>query len=142
MQFYQETSQQQRQEYIDKLASVLEKEDGVVFAYVFGSALKDNELIKDVDVAVYLNNELEDKFEKELNLGVELESALDYDISIDLIVLNDAPYHIAYEALDGKLLFSKDEEKRTDFIEQTSKQKIIHGYYQQKAKEIRYNTTQ
>jgi len=95
----------------------------VIAAYLFGSYAGGRPTpLSDVDVGILLVENLPDmeSFKIEMNLLGELQKVLGTD-NIDLVVLNKAPLPIQYHATCGKLLFSTDNEKRTEFVEYVRK---------------------
>lgn len=104
----------QRKRIQKKIVGHLKKKDEIIFAYLHGSFLKNN--FRDVDVSVYLDGEISKK--KVLDYEMGLESELDKILSypFDVRVLNHAPLSFRFRVIkDGFLLFSRDEDKRTDF---------------------------
>jgi len=102
---------------IEQLREALDREEGILFAYLYGSAVYDPNLaIGDIDVAVYLKPaDMKEYISKEKELTAFLVSKLHTD-EIDLRILNGLPLVLKYSILkDGKLLFSRDELQRVDF---------------------------
>lgn len=95
----------------------LEKERDILFAYIFGSrATSKVHPESDLDIAVYLKEPLKDYTEKRLEL-IDLISTFTGENEIDLVILNKAsPLVVHSVESTGKLLFSKNEEKRVQFI--------------------------
>ncbi|MCD6244407.1 MAG: nucleotidyltransferase domain-containing protein [Candidatus Korarchaeota archaeon] len=114
---------------IDRIKKVLEHRDEVVFAYLFGSVAKGEAgKLSDIDIAVYLDPNL--SRERMHEIFIEIASELSFrDIRIDLILLNTANYRLAYEVLKGKLLFSRNEELRREFIYRTLRTYLDRRYY-------------
>ena len=106
----------ERKEIEEKLRKALERHREVVFAYLHGSALE-TEHFRDVDVAVYFDETVEDTLEKELSLAVELEEEL--GLEVDVRALNGAPPAFRYRAVKGKLLVDRNPDLRLKFIEET-----------------------
>lgn len=98
------------------LKRALLKDNELIFGYVFGSfGMGKSSLLSDVDVAFYI---LPGKngFEKKLSLMEEITSILKTD-EVDIVILNEAPLTLCYQVLKtGRLLFSKDERLRLDFV--------------------------
>jgi predicted nucleotidyltransferase len=86
------------------------------FAYLFGSFL-DGPGYHDVDVGLFLFTELSKRetFDYEMDLSVELTLAL--HVEVDIHVLNGAPMGFQHSAISGELLFARDHDRLTDFIE-------------------------
>jgi len=102
---------------VEQLREALDREEDILFAYLYGSALYDpNPRIGDIDVAVYLKpTDMNEYISKEEELTAILISKLHTD-EIDLRILNELPLVLKYSILkDGKLLFSRDELQRVDF---------------------------
>lgn len=87
------------------------------FAYIFGSrATGKVHPESDLDIAIYLKEPLKDYTEKKFEL-IDLISALTDKNEIDLVILNEASPLVVHSVVStGKLLFSKNEEKRVQFI--------------------------
>jgi len=109
----------------------------VIAAYLFGSYAGGRPTpLSDVDIGILLVNNLSDmeSFKIEMHLLGKLQKILGTD-NIDLVVLNKAPLPIQYHATCGILLFSTNEEKRTEFVEYVRKYYIdclpIYREYQE-----------
>lgn len=105
-----------------KLKESLEKREEIIFAYAHGSFV-DLMIFRDIDIAIYVNENLvpPDKaieYTLEISVLIELETGIS---PIDIKLLNYASIGFKYFATRGILLFSKDEDKRTDFLEYTWK---------------------
>ncbi len=103
---------------ISEIKTLLSKQERILFAYLHGSFTRDGPF-RDIDVAIYLDpsgfNSSHDMFEYGLALG----AALDLSISgatVDIRPLNLAPLPFKFAVVtEGRLLLTKDEEKRVDF---------------------------
>jgi len=90
----------------------------VIFAYLYGSVV-DSENFKDIDVALYTTQGGADSLLLEADIQTKLSerSGLAPDF-FDVRVINNAPVDFAITILTkGKLLFSCDEDVRSDYIE-------------------------
>lgn len=96
----------------------LSKRPEILFAYLHGSFLLPVPC-GDVDVAVYLEKDAvgPQAWEYEVELGASLE--LLAGMPVDVLVLNRAPVALRYHATRGQVLFSRDEEARFTFLEET-----------------------
>jgi predicted nucleotidyltransferase len=117
---------------LDALRRVLEAQEEVVFAYVYGSFLDDRPF-HDVDVAVYLEGLAEPEMSKfAMDLARDLEESLslvlsgaaadregDADPPVDVRVLNQAPLGFRYHVFRGRPLVSRNEALRTQVVERT-----------------------
>ena len=110
----------ERQKLIKRLASLLEDDEKILFAYLHGS-FNEETAFRDLDIAVYLQQMPSDKMLLyELKLEEDLQSALHYPI--DLKVLNSAPPHFCYMVIKkGVKLIVRDDQKRVAFEMRTLK---------------------
>ena len=86
---------------------------GVVSAYLFGSRARDSaHRESDIDVGVLLDHTLHrarrDRFDARLRLAAHVMALLATDL-VDLVVINDAPPHLArHVMLDGHRVYCAD----------------------------------
>jgi len=115
-----------REKVISTISRVLEGEEKVIFAYLWGSFVKE-ESFEDIDIFVYgkdfdenftLSSNLKERiYEEFLKEKIDLFSIDEIDVNI----INDAPYDFVIDILrEGLLLVDKDPELRTDYIERIS----------------------
>lgn len=104
---------------VKNISKVLEKEQDILFAYLFGSFAKGiQHESSDIDIAIYLKDE---KFpEKDplytSRIAIKIERELCDKNILDVRVLNDSTLRFRNQVLRyGKLLFSRDEKKRIQF---------------------------
>lgn len=105
-----------KEKIIQQLKDLISLEGGVSFAYLYGSFLQ-GEKFNDIDIALYLdegNNAPADIIDFEFSLSSKFEGII--KMPIDIKVLNKAPLAFKYQATCGRLLFSKDEFKREEFL--------------------------
>lgn len=102
----------------DKAAKYFSTRAQVRFVYLFGSQAKNNTgKLSDIDIAVYLDEELNDdeRFALRLELINKVCEIVKTD-KIDLIILNGSPLLLSFNVVhDGLILYSKDEIKRVQF---------------------------
>lgn len=99
------------------LKDVLEKEDDIIFAYLFGSyAYGVANPNSDIDVAVYLKpSEMKEYLLKEKRILSALIDRIHTD-RIDLRILNVSTFLFQYHVLkEGILILVRDEQQRVDF---------------------------
>lgn len=103
-----------------KIKKLLETDNNVELAYLFGSALKEkNRYESDLDIAIYFKEE-----PTVLEIGalvIRIQESI--DIKIDLIALNKLDVlnpALAYAVIsEGKIVFCKDEELARKFMKYT-----------------------
>jgi predicted nucleotidyltransferase len=123
----------------DELKKALQKFEEIAFAYVFGSS--QDEIVNegsDIDIAVYLVKN-EKCLELRLKIIAELEMIIPSFGNYDLVVLNSANSILAMQAIQGKLLFYKDEFKDVyaAFYSQTCRQYEDDAFWMKKQLEYR-----
>ena len=97
----------------------------VVFACVHGSFIKSDKF-RDIDIAVFTTTNKNFYFESDLSH--ELSSLTGYDTEVRII--NGVPVAFQMAVLkDGLLLFSRDEDIRTDFIEEVGKRYREYAHF-------------
>jgi predicted nucleotidyltransferase len=91
----------------EQLQARLADRPEILFATVFGSrATGKSRSDSDIDIGVFLQEELSagERFDKRLELGIELE-----DLGkVDVVVLNDVPSLLGHRALMGRQLIMRD----------------------------------
>ncbi len=121
---YKSVSQTQRKNITKKIKKALKKEEGLSFAYIFGSFVSKKDKIRDLDVAVYFNSKVNDTFKKQLSLGSKLDELINFVLPVDLVILNDAPLHFKYKILKtGEPVVINQFIKMADF-----KEKVFKNY--------------
>ena len=119
-----------RTEMIKIITQCLLNEGRVVFAYVFGSFLKDPSF-RDIDIGVYIKDYDEGgkaKIELELARKIAENIGMSFD-NIEINVLNSAPYSFLANIFSrGRLLFSNDNELLPDLIEKSSLSALSNEY--------------
>lgn len=125
-------SQSQRDVIISIISKAVEKEEKIIFAYLYGSFAEASPISNDIDIAVY-TEEIENPFAFQADMKIKISDELrnsQIDISpdeIDLRIINDAPYDFVIEVLEkGILLVDKSPEFRTSYIEKISLQYRIN----------------
>jgi predicted nucleotidyltransferase len=110
-----------KERVFDLLKNVLLKKGEIIFAYLHGSFL-DGFLFNDIDIALYLDDK---KIPREKvpgycePLNMELSELTRF--VVDVHIMNHAPVGFQHSVFKhGQLLFSKDDELRSDLIEKTS----------------------
>lgn len=104
------------EKYIKKIKKTLEKNENVIFAYLYGSYSRGrSHKYSDIDIAVFLKKH-------DTNAYMEILSQIPTDFmrEVDIRVLNDAPSLFKYKIIrEGTLLFVKDPEVLKKFVYST-----------------------
>jgi len=128
---------EQREQILAALKGVLAAQPEVVFAYAYGSFLEDLPF-HDIDVGIYYVAVENERIAA--SLSVDTATALEAAVKrlfrrglrsgpggnrpyfrcppVDVRVLNRAPVSFCYHVLQGRLLFSRDEDARARWAEQ------------------------
>jgi uncharacterized protein len=116
---------------IDSVSAVLRaelsREEGVDFAYLFGSLAKGRpRRVSDVDVAVHLSEDAPDARSpgRRLDRALEIEGRLERALgrTVQVVVLNDAPLELRFNVLaHGLLLHAPDHAARRRFYVETGR---------------------
>lgn len=103
-------------EAVEKIKKALEKNQNVIFAYLYGSvATGKTHKFSDIDIAVYLQDYTADNF---LKILASLPTDIPYEI--DVRVLNMAPPLLRYSIIkNGRLLFTRNNRMTKDFVYRT-----------------------
>jgi len=114
---------------VEKMVKILKGYEDVIFAYLFGShARGEASEMSDIDVAVYLNPSLSP--DAMWNTFLDIASRLSFrQVEVDVVLLNTASYRLSYEVLKGRLLLSRDERMRKEFIYRTLRSYLDRRYY-------------
>jgi len=103
----------------------LDKDD-VVFAYLHGSFIESRGF-KDIDIGIFVKNPVHE---------IELESDLSYELTdktgypVEVRIINNASIAFQMAVLrKGRLLLSRADDVRTDFIENTSRRYREYSHF-------------
>ena len=109
---------------IEDLTPLLEKDERVKFAYLFGSTARDEQnSLSDIDIAVYLREDC-DPAEAKLDLIGKLIEQLGWG-RIDLVILNTAPLPLAARVIRcRKVLADRDPFSRHQY-----ESRILREYF-------------
>ncbi|MBI2354474.1 MAG: nucleotidyltransferase domain-containing protein [Deltaproteobacteria bacterium] len=117
-------------ERLDLLKPLLERDQRVVFAYLFGGLASGVQRpLSDVDIAVYLDN-CRHKAEVKLELIGTVSDALGTD-EIDLLILNDAPVSLAGRILKNRRLLVD----RLPFLRHAFESRVMREFFDFSRKE-------
>jgi predicted nucleotidyltransferase len=100
---------------IAKLTDIFRIYPEIIAVYLFGSYLEDSEHARDVDLAVLLQQPVESQVDVYMSLYPRVAEAL-APLEADLLFLRSASLPVRFEAVSGgKVVYSCDEDRRTDF---------------------------
>jgi predicted nucleotidyltransferase len=120
-----------KEELIERLSTLLEKEENVRFAYLFGSWAEETASVhSDIDIALYLERE---DFEEELALLHTLQKAL--KVPVDLSVLNRTYNIDLLDEIIRRGILLKDHSERLDY-ELRKWQEILDFRAERKRKDV------
>lgn len=98
-----------------KLSETFREYPKIIAVYLFGSYLEDKNGARDIDLAVLLREPVENQVDLYMELYSRLAMILN-PLEPDLLFLHTASLTLRFEAVAfGKLIYSGDEESRTDF---------------------------
>lgn len=104
-----------------KCRSILIEHENIIFAYIFGSYVKDKiRKDSDVDIAIYLN----DNMSTDTYLGIKMDLSESLKREVDLVILNDATPLLKYEIYKNNILLFT----RNKTIESRYKVKTLFEY--------------
>ena len=110
---------EQRAIVVDTLRTELAQEDDIVFAYLYGSFL-DGVGFHDVDVGAYRAPGISDSHSARA-AGLSERLSARVDIPVDVRIVNEVPISFLYHVLRGMLLFSRDDVRLAEVIEDTTR---------------------
>lgn len=113
----------------------------VLFGYIFGSqASGKNSAISDIDIAIFIDEKIPKAERFDLRLRLSNELSYIYNKQVDLIVLNETSYQLAYEIIkNGKVIFCLDREKMVETERLILSKYLDRRYYDKRRAEIILN---
>lgn len=116
-------------------------ENHVLFGYIFGSqASGKNSATSDIDIAIFIDEKIPKAERVDLRLRFSNELSYIYNKQVDVIVLNEASYQLAYEIIkNGKLIFCLDREKMVETEILILSKYLDRRYYDKRRAEIILN---
>ncbi len=114
-----------KMELISKIKAILFPIDKIQAVFIYGSFL-DSKKYNDLDIAVFMYNDLDINFSYETLLEKKVQKAINE--KVDLRIANKAPKSFLYEIFKGYCLFDKDD-KIGDLIESVSILQMDQNYY-------------
>jgi len=111
---------------INLIEDVLNKDDRLVFAYLYGSFVKE-ETFRDIDIGIYIKNPDDNPFFISSDIQTKLsQTSKQRGLSLiadlfDVKVINHAPFTFLKRIFkEGKLIVDNNPDLRTDMIEYVS----------------------
>jgi hypothetical protein len=118
--------EKRREQIIRRIKDYFLDKDDVVFAYLHGSFIESLKF-RDIDIAIFVKNPVRE---------IELESDLSYELTdktgypVEVRIINNASIAFQMAVLrKGRLLISKADNVRTDFIENTSRRYREYSHF-------------
>jgi hypothetical protein len=118
--------EKRREQIIRRIKDYFLDKDDVVFAYLHGSFIESLKF-RDIDIAIFVKNPVRE---------IELESDLSYELTdktgypVEVRIINNASIAFQMAVLrKGRLLISKANNVRTDFIENTSRRYREYSHF-------------
>lgn len=107
-------SAKEKEVLTEKISDILKAKEYILFAYIFGSFVSDDE-VKDIDVGVFISSvENKSPLKLELKLEGEIEDAI--HIPVDIRIINNAPSSFIYNVLKGGIVIvDNNKSLRSDF---------------------------
>ncbi|MHA1239040.1 MAG: nucleotidyltransferase domain-containing protein [Candidatus Odinarchaeia archaeon] len=104
-----------KQKIFKKISDTISRIKEVELAYVYGSFLTRSNF-NDIDVAVLLNDNVENKFKLANKIGRILEEKFAYRFKFDVRPLNMSPVYFQHEVIKfGKPVYVKKQETREEY---------------------------
>jgi hypothetical protein len=118
--------EKRREQIIRRIKDYFLDKNDVVFAYLHGSFIE-SRIFRDIDIAIFVRKSMRD---------IELESDLSYELTdktgypVEVRIINNASIAFQMAVLrKGRLLISKANNVRTDFIENTSRRYREYSHF-------------
>src|SRR3972149_2548439 len=114
-------TESEKDKIISIIKSELEGREDIVFAYIYGS-LVDPEMTfyRDIDIGIYAADmEKAKEWNYDTRIGIDIEKILrseGFGIPVDIRVINISDVLYVHKVIQGRLLFTKDEDLWADFV--------------------------
>ncbi|OGW06083.1 MAG: hypothetical protein A2889_10545 [Nitrospinae bacterium RIFCSPLOWO2_01_FULL_39_10] len=114
-------TESEKDKIISIIKSELEGREDIVFAYIYGS-LVDPEMTfyRDIDIGIYAADmEKAKEWNYDIRIGIDIEKILrseGFGIPVDIRVINISDVLYVHKVIQGRLLFTKDEDLWADFV--------------------------
>jgi predicted nucleotidyltransferase len=115
-----------KEKVLNLLREILTIDERVIFAYAYGSFVKEQSF-RDIDVGIYVKNSEENPFVVSSDMKTQLSRAAKRENmgftadQFDIRIINHAPFTFLKRVfMEGILLIDHDPELRTDLVEYVS----------------------
>lgn len=99
---------------LKNIKKALEKEKGIVFAYIYGSLGRGEKDFGDIDIAVFSDKPPKNSLNYEIDLAKRLEEVIGK--TVETRIINSMPLLLKSRLLkEGKLIFSRNRKKLLNF---------------------------
>jgi uncharacterized protein len=116
---YYTLSQQVKADLLAKISAFIARRAEIGFAFLYGSFLTD-EFFRDIDLGIFLALMPSGGFSAyEISLSYQLEAELKFSFPVEVKIINDAPVSFSFQVICGKVIFCRDDDRLTDFMEAT-----------------------
>jgi len=117
---YYRKSEVNSESLFNKVKQILSRDENIVFAYVYGSSVEEEvPLFRDIDVGIYLKEYPPDLMDQIRYCSLLEHKLRETSIPVDVRIINKAPLSFQYKVTKGRLLFVRDAEICSDFLEKT-----------------------
>jgi predicted nucleotidyltransferase len=118
---YYTLNQQGKADLAAKISAFLSGRREIVFAFLHGSFLTE-EFFRDIDLGIYLTPMPQGGVSAyEISLSCQLEAEMKLAFPVEVKIINRAPVSFSFQVLGGKVLFCRDEDRLTDYMEATAR---------------------
>jgi len=98
---------------LERIAALLGEKQNILFAYVFGSYVRENEFA-DIDIGIFVADEIIEGLDLEFKMEDEIQSLVHFPV--DVRVINRAPSSFVYRLIkEGRLVNDSAPSRRADF---------------------------
>jgi hypothetical protein len=118
---YYTLNQQDKADLLAKISVFLSRQSEIVFTFLYGSFLTDD-FFRDIDLGIFVTSMPPAEFSTyELSLSCQLEAELPGAFPVEIKIINAAPVSFSFQVVRGKLLFFRDDDLLTEFMEATAR---------------------
>jgi len=100
------------------IKEVLSAFPSIVFAYLYGSA-RESLIVGDIDIAVYFDRITLPEEQIDLTLALSTSLSAKLGLEADVRPLNNTAVGYRFDVTGGELIFCRNEEVRSEFVERT-----------------------